>query len=57
MDPPDHTRLRRLVTKAFTARAIGALRASVTALVDELLDQAIGAARSTWSHTSPFPSR
>jgi hypothetical protein len=43
MDPPDHTRLRRLVTKAFTARAIGALRASVTALVDELLDRAIGA--------------
>jgi cytochrome P450 len=43
MDPPDHTRLRRLVSKAFTARAIGALRASVTALVDELLDEAIGA--------------
>jgi hypothetical protein len=43
MDPPDHTRLRRLVTRAFTARAIGALRASVTALVDELLDEAIGA--------------
>jgi cytochrome P450 len=43
MDPPDHTRLRRLVSKAFTARAIGALRASITALVDELLDEAIGA--------------
>ncbi len=42
MDPPDHTRLRRLVSKAFTSRAIAALRASVTTLVDELLDEAIG---------------
>jgi len=39
-DPPDHTRLRRLVSKAFTPRAIEALRPRITALVDEMLDTA-----------------
>jgi cytochrome P450 len=43
MDPPEHTRLRRCVSKEFTVRAVGALRERVTALVDELLDEAIGA--------------
>lgn len=37
-DPPDHTRLRRLVSKAFTPRAIGALRPQVVDLVDGMLD-------------------
>jgi cytochrome P450 len=36
-DPPDHTRLRRLVSKAFTARAIERLRGRVEELTDELL--------------------
>jgi cytochrome P450 len=39
-DPPDHTRLRRLVSKAFTPRAVGALRPRVTRLVDDMLDAA-----------------
>src|SRR5581483_3963862 len=37
-DPPDHTRLRRLIAKAFALRAIEVLRPRVEALVDELLD-------------------
>jgi cytochrome P450 len=37
-DPPDHTRLRRLVSKAFTPRAIQALRPRIAGLVDGLLD-------------------
>ncbi len=37
-DPPDHTRLRKLVTKAFTPRVIEELRPRVATLVDELLD-------------------
>jgi cytochrome P450 len=36
-DPPDHTRLRRLVSKAFTPRAVEALRPRITSLVDSML--------------------
>ncbi|WP_037363871.1 cytochrome P450 [Amycolatopsis orientalis] len=38
MDPPDHSRLRRLVMKAFTARRLEAMRESVRTLVHELID-------------------
>jgi cytochrome P450 len=37
-DPPDHTRLRRLVSRSFTARQVERLRPAVHALVSELLD-------------------
>jgi cytochrome P450 len=37
MDPPEHTRLRRLVARAFTARRVEELRPRVAKLVDELL--------------------
>ncbi|HLW16154.1 MAG TPA: cytochrome P450, partial [Actinomycetota bacterium] len=40
LDPPNHTRLRKLVTKAFTPRVIENLRPRVQALVDEMLDEA-----------------
>jgi cytochrome P450 len=38
MDPPRHTRLRRLVSKAFTARTVERLRPRAELIVDELLD-------------------
>jgi len=38
-DPPDHTRLRKLVSKAFTPRAIQRLRPRVEELVDGILDE------------------
>ncbi|GAB2986725.1 cytochrome P450 [Amycolatopsis acidiphila] len=37
-DPPDHTRLRKLVTKAFTARAVARLRPRIEEIADALLD-------------------
>ncbi|GAA3477100.1 cytochrome P450 [Streptomyces yanii] len=37
-DPPDHTRLRRLVSNAFTARRVAELRPRVQAITDRLLD-------------------
>jgi cytochrome P450 len=39
-DPPKHTRLRKLVSKAFTPRAIAAWRPRIEAVTDELLDRA-----------------
>lgn len=39
VDPPDHTRLRRLVSKAFTPRVIESLRPRVQELVDSALDR------------------
>lgn len=39
MDPPDHTRIRKLVAKAFTQRAVEDLRVSITGFVDALLDR------------------
>ncbi len=37
-DPPDHTRLRKLVSKAFTARRVAGLRPRVEAIAVSLLD-------------------
>ncbi|MFE9994043.1 cytochrome P450 [Streptomyces avermitilis] len=39
MDAPEHTRLRKLVTKAFTARRVETLRPRITELVGQLLDE------------------
>jgi cytochrome P450 len=39
-DPPDHTRLRKLVTRAFTARRVAGLRPRVEAITASLLDAA-----------------
>jgi cytochrome P450 len=38
IDPPEHTRLRRLVASAFTARRVEALRPRVTSIVNGLID-------------------
>ncbi|RKT86122.1 Cytochrome P450 [Saccharopolyspora antimicrobica] len=38
MDPPDHTRLRKLVVKAFTSRRVEALRPRVEEITERLLD-------------------
>jgi cytochrome P450 len=38
VDPPQHTRYRRLVSRAFSARAVAALRTRTAEIADELLD-------------------
>ena len=38
-DPPDHTRLRRLVNKAFTSRSIEALTLKIQAIAERLIDE------------------
>jgi cytochrome P450 len=42
LDPPDHTRLRRIVSSAFTARTVARLEPWIRAIVDGLLDTASG---------------
>ena len=44
LDPPDHTRLRRLVVKAFTARRIAGLRPRIEEITASLLDAMEGRA-------------
>jgi cytochrome P450 len=39
-DPPDHTRLRSLVSKAFTPRVVEGLRPRIQKMVDELITRA-----------------
>jgi cytochrome P450 len=43
LDPPDHTRLRALVSRAFTARVVARLEPRIRSLTDELLTAAAAA--------------
>jgi cytochrome P450 len=52
MDPPDHDRLRKLVSRAFTPSRIRELEASVTELVDDYLEQFVGA--ETFDYVEQF---
>jgi cytochrome P450 len=42
MDPPDHTRLRQLVSRAFTPRRVTALEARIREICADLLDPHVG---------------
>ncbi|MFD5320713.1 cytochrome P450 [Streptomyces sp. NPDC127098] len=46
MDPPDHTRLRRLAGKAFTARRVERMRSSIRELSHRLIDRMEAAGRT-----------
>jgi len=43
LEPPDHTRIRRLVSKAFTPRTVERLKPYVTKLAGELVDRLVEA--------------
>ncbi|MEU4210971.1 cytochrome P450 [Streptomyces sp. NPDC026206] len=45
-DPPDHTRLRRLVVKEFTAQRVEALRPGIQRIADRLLDDMLPLGRA-----------
>jgi cytochrome P450 len=46
LNPPDHTRLRRLVSKVFTARRVAELRPRIQEVTDQLLDAVTPAGRA-----------
>ena len=57
LDPPDHTRLRGLVSKAFTPHTVEGLRPRIQQVVDELIDdvQAKGAMEVVEDLAYPLP--
>ncbi|MFI1764910.1 cytochrome P450 [Streptomyces sp. NPDC020800] len=57
MDPPDHTRIRRLVGRAFTPRRVQQLRAPIRRTADQLLDAlgTHGTADLVASYAAPLP--
>ena len=54
-DPPDHTRLRGLVSKAFTPKVVESLRTRTQQVVDELLDAALEADRVDLVEAFAYP--
>jgi cytochrome P450 len=56
-DPPDHTRLRKLVNKAFTVRTVSRLRPRIERITDDLLDELATAAEADLMarFASPLP--
>jgi cytochrome P450 len=54
-DPPDHTRLRKLVAKVFTPRSIAAMEPMITGLVDARLDQIADAGTADLVEELAFP--
>jgi cytochrome P450 len=55
MDPPDHTRLRNLVSKAFTARRVAGLRPRIRELAGRLVNGALEAGEFDLIETIAYP--
>lgn len=55
IDPPDHTRLRRLVSKAFTPRRVAGFAPRVQELTDGLIDGFAARGRADLIHDFAFP--
>ncbi|MEV4507266.1 cytochrome P450 family protein [Streptomyces klenkii] len=55
IDPPDHTRLRRLVSKAFTPRRVAEFTPRVQELTDQLIDGFAAKGEADLIHEFAFP--
>ncbi|MEV4614434.1 cytochrome P450 [Kitasatospora sp. NPDC049258] len=55
IDPPDHTRLRRLVSKAFTPRRVAEFEPRVQQLTDRLIDDFAARGTADLIHEFAFP--
>ncbi|WP_369144624.1 cytochrome P450 [Streptomyces sp. R44] len=55
IDPPDHTRLRRLVSKAFTPRRVAEFTPRVQELTDRLIDSFVARGSADLIHEFAFP--
>jgi cytochrome P450 len=55
IDPPDHTRLRRLVSKAFTPRTVAEFAPRVQELTDRLIDDFAEKGSADLIHEFAFP--
>ncbi|MFE7172026.1 cytochrome P450 [Streptomyces sp. NPDC057616] len=55
IDPPDHTRLRRLVSKAFTPRRVAEFTPRVQELTDDLIDRFAARGEADLIHEFAFP--
>ena len=45
-DPPDHTRLRAMINRAFTPRVVAGMQAEIEAIVEALLDEVASSGRN-----------
>ncbi|MEU6572380.1 cytochrome P450 [Streptomyces sp. NPDC046805] len=55
VDPPQHTRLRGLVTRAFTARRVEELRPRIQEITDRLLDEMLPRGRADLVESLAYP--
>ena len=55
LNPPQHTRLRRLVSRSFTAQRVAGMRDAIARIADELCDPLSGTIEFVDSVAFPFP--
>jgi cytochrome P450 len=55
LNPPQHTRLRRLVSRSFTGHRVAGMRAAITRIADELCDPLHGTVEFIDAVAFPFP--
>jgi len=55
LDPPDHTRLRRIVQREFVPKAIDRWEVQIAALADALLEHFLEAGEGDWAHDIAYP--